>query len=73
MIPNEQFSTRAKVDTKLVEPSTLNQSDRLIHAHKLKNKQDDNAKNGEEANKMGMKLIKGKDATKIGMMSIIWG
>jgi len=45
----------------------------LIHAHKLKNKQDDNAKKGEEANKMGMKLIKGKDATKIGMMSIIWG
>jgi len=30
-------------------------------------------KKGEEANKMGMKLIKGKDATKIGMMSIIWG
>jgi len=29
-------------------------------------------KNGEEANKMG-RLIKGKDATKIGMMPIKWG
>jgi len=30
-------------------------------------------KNGEEANKMRMKPIKGKDATKIWMISIIWG